>query len=246
MILTSLNALVASLLLCHIVTSSGFLMFPYDVSLNYQGNHYCTGSIIDKRFVLTAASCFTQPDTLNDTTIHAGSYKLNERSQDYKMETVIIHPNFDAANMLNDIALIRVDRDITFNIRVQPIELASGNDTYEGSEAVFSGWGITALGKDPSNSLIYLETRVENNTICKEAYDVVRDSHICTVANIGAGGCYGDAGDPLVVGNVQIGIFSFGTPCAVGKPDVFTRVSSFESWIATVRTYYTIMTTSLK
>ncbi|XP_076750488.1 chymotrypsin-1-like [Xylocopa sonorina] len=245
MILASSNALVASLLLCYIVTASSFLTFSYDVSLNYQGYHFCTGSIIDERFILTAASCFTQPEVQNDTTVRAGSYQLDRWYTDYRTESINIHPNFDPDNMVNDIALVRVDRDITFDYNVQPIELASSNDTYEGSRAVFSGWGVTGMGQDPSKALIYLETRVENNTECKKTYDMLQDSHICTVSNIGAGGCYGDAGDPLVIDNIQIGIFSFGTPCAVGKPDVFTRVSSFESWIATVRTYYTIMTTSI-
>lgn len=41
----------------------------------------------------------------------------------------------------------------------------------------------------------------------------------------------GDSGGPLVVNGSQVGIVSFGRPCAVGYPDVYTRVSSFTSWI---------------
>lgn len=41
----------------------------------------------------------------------------------------------------------------------------------------------------------------------------------------------GDSGGPLVANGSQIGIVSFGRPCAVGYPDVYTRVSSFTSWI---------------
>ena len=41
----------------------------------------------------------------------------------------------------------------------------------------------------------------------------------------------GDSGGPLVADGKQIGIVSFGEPCAVGTPDVFTRVSSYTKWI---------------
>ena len=41
----------------------------------------------------------------------------------------------------------------------------------------------------------------------------------------------GDSGSPLVAENQIIGIVSFGKPCGVGVPDVFTKVSSYLSWI---------------
>ena len=41
----------------------------------------------------------------------------------------------------------------------------------------------------------------------------------------------GDSGSALIANGTQIGIVSFGRPCAVGYPDVYTRVSSFEPWI---------------
>lgn len=41
----------------------------------------------------------------------------------------------------------------------------------------------------------------------------------------------GDSGGPLVVDSEQIGVVSWGTPCAKGKPDVFTRVYSYVDWI---------------
>lgn len=41
----------------------------------------------------------------------------------------------------------------------------------------------------------------------------------------------GDSGGPLVCDGVQIGVVSWGTPCAKGKPDVFTRVYSYVDWV---------------
>lgn len=41
----------------------------------------------------------------------------------------------------------------------------------------------------------------------------------------------GDSGGPLVADNEQIGVVSWGIPCARGRPDVFTRVYSYIDWI---------------
>lgn len=45
----------------------------------------------------------------------------------------------------------------------------------------------------------------------------------------------GDSGGPLVSADgTQIGIVSFGVPCAIGAPDVFTRVYAHVDWITEV------------
>ena len=41
----------------------------------------------------------------------------------------------------------------------------------------------------------------------------------------------GDSGGPLVSQGSQAGIVSWGIPCAVGRPDVWARVSSHRDWI---------------
>ena len=82
----------------------------------------------------------------------------------------------------------------------------------------------------------------------------VTDNHICAFTKFGEGVCdvsftsnspkidikwskfrivyeQGDSGGPLVAHGQVIGITSFGDDCAIGKPDVFTRVSAYSSWI---------------
>lgn len=41
----------------------------------------------------------------------------------------------------------------------------------------------------------------------------------------------GDSGGPLAADGEQIGVVSWGIPCAKGRPDVFTRVFPYRSWI---------------
>lgn len=56
----------------------------------------------------------------------------------------------------------------------------------------------------------------------------------------GEGTCFGDSGGPLVLNDSLIGLVSWGIPCAIGRPDMFTRVSSFVDWVTT----YTDVTVS--
>ena len=79
--------------------------------------------------------------------------------------------------------------------------------------------------------------RIQNLAQCKQVHRNVIDSHICTFTKYGEGACNGDSGGPLVVNGVQVGVVSFGIPCGVGKPDVYTRVSSFGPWIRQQQTY---------
>lgn len=53
----------------------------------------------------------------------------------------------------------------------------------------------------------------------------------------------GDSGGPLAVGNLLIGVVSYGTSiCGLGIPDVYTRVSLFANWIRTTTAKRTTLT----
>ncbi|CAL7948237.1 unnamed protein product [Xylocopa violacea] len=247
-----MNALCVTLVLCLAVTAFGFPgsqivggkdapvgKFPYQVSLRNRGSHFCGGSVINSRYILTAAHCVQGLSNLKDVSVHAGTTQLNTNGEKYGVEKVIAHRGFSSMTLLNDVALIRVDRTIAFNNLVQPIQLASGSKTYEGSTCTLSGWGTTKLGGNPPNNLQYIDLMVESQKECKLSQWRVQESHICTLTKVGEGACHGDSGGPLVANGVQIGIVSFGTPCARGKPDVYTRVSSFVSWIKEQQDYLT-------
>ncbi|CAG9792553.1 unnamed protein product [Diatraea saccharalis] len=47
----------------------------------------------------------------------------------------------------------------------------------------------------------------------------------------GWGTTSGDSGGPLVREGRQVGVVSWGVPCAKGKPDVYTKVEAFMRWI---------------
>lgn len=70
-------------------------------------------------------------------------------------------------------------------------------------------------------------------SICEAFYGSgVTNTNVCTLNTIGEGACFGDSGSPLAFNNEQIGIVSFGMPCAKGYPDVYTNVPAFKKWIS--------------
>ncbi|XP_076619641.1 chymotrypsin-2-like [Colletes latitarsis] len=203
--------------------------FPYQVSLRQNNNHFCGGSILNSRYILTAAHCVVGQSP-NKVTVHAGTNRLSEAGTVYKAQKILSHSGFNSMLLINDVAVILVDRAISFNEKVKPIQLAS-KDVPEGSSCILSGWGRLQAGGNLPNNLQYIDLRVEAQTKCKQNHWNLRESHICTFTKYGEGACNGDSGSPLVANGVQIGIVSFGRPCGIGSPDVYTRVTSFLSWI---------------
>lgn len=68
---------------------------------------------------------------------------------------------------------------------------------------------------------------------CKsEMFMPVADTNLCTKPVRGEGLCDGDSGAPLVAENgLQIGIASWGIPCATGKPDIYTSIYAYRTWL---------------
>ncbi|XP_036138349.1 chymotrypsin-1-like [Monomorium pharaonis] len=205
--------------------------YPYQVSLRLSGSHRCGASILDSHNVLTAAHCVDGLNNLNNLKIHAGTNRLNESGEVYDIESVDVHEDYDNFLLRNDVALIHLNNSIKFNSLVQPINLTTNDRDLENKSCTLTGWGRTSLGGSIPNTLQEIELIVYPQKNCERDQWRVIDSHICTLTKRGEGACHGDSGGPLVANGAQIGIVSFGNPCALGLPDVYTRVSSFVPWI---------------
>ncbi|XP_032453050.1 chymotrypsin-2 [Nasonia vitripennis] len=144
----------------------------------------------------------------------------------------IIHPGFNYNSLKNDVGLIMLNSSISFNYLVRPVVLPTLDFDSSGYPAVVSGWGTLALRGPSPRLLRYSNTRLLSIKDCYNYYrDRISASNICTLTRRGQGNCHGDSGGPLVSDGVQIGIVSFGQPCALGLPDVYTRVWSYMDWI---------------
>lgn len=150
----------------------------------------------------------------------------------YSINSVIRHEGYpgEYGHSLHDIALVKVERPITFSDKVKPIALeieVVGNEN-----ATVAGWGLTCNGT--TNHLRYIE---EYSTItdekCKEFWNHPYKDVLCAIGDVGTGTCDGgDTGSALVVKGKQVGISSFiVNGCGVGFPAGFTRISDYIEWV---------------
>ncbi|XP_055607053.1 trypsin-1-like [Uranotaenia lowii] len=209
--------------------------FPFMISLrSYGGSHSCGGSILSKKWILTAAHCVNAGTTPLTQTIQIGRTNISQ-TEDYSVytiEQVIRHPNYTAGGSYrNDIAVVKLFDELQFSDTIQPVKLPE--PCFEVSEndngVTLIGWGITDSGM-VAETLQKVQYYVVPNEECNELLwtTTIYPSQICAAyPGGGKGQCSGDSGGPLLHDGIQVGIVSWSIkPCTVAPyPGVLTKVS---------------------
>jgi len=214
---------------------------------NTGGCAMCGGTLINKRYVITAMHCI-QDDKgkLADTvTVAIGEHDIqkdieNHKAQSIKAEKIIVRKDYDANGLKNDIAILRLSKDVTFNANVVPACLPTNKaTTYAGLDAVVSGWGSIAQGGKTSPVLKETTLKILKQTDTECAFFAaggpLSNTKMCAYKE-GTDACQGDSGGPLVVKengkNTLVGVVSYGAGCAQkGAAGIYVRVTTFLDWI---------------
>ncbi|XP_031634374.1 melanization protease 1-like [Contarinia nasturtii] len=216
---------------------------------------HCAGSLINDRFVLTAASCVSVSTSL---LVRLGEwdtrYDLDEQDgqtadpvQDIHVEERFMHQNYDRNSHENDIALLYLKQSVKDSRWIIPICLPTLEDlvnkNYNGESMAVAGWGEK---EDGSRSFVKLKAELDVTSIdkCKTAYETqttITDKQICAYNNRGQTNvCKGDGGSPLMYMHKMdsthayyfvAGVMSFGSKACKDRPGVFTRVDKYLPWI---------------
>ncbi|XP_005171071.2 transmembrane protease serine 3 [Danio rerio] len=215
------------------VSKSG--QVPWQVSLHYQNQYLCGGSIISESWILTAAHCvfgFAQP-VLWD--VYAGLINLPlSKAEAHSVEKIIYHANFRSKSFSYDIALIKLALPLTLNDQIAPICLPNYGESFKnGQMCLISGWGATVDSGETSLSLHVAQVPLLSNKECRKLG--LTNWNVCTEFLRGVGTCQGDSGGPLACQGsawTLVGTGSWDENCGkVNKPGIYTSISEALTWI---------------
>ncbi|KAJ8925763.1 hypothetical protein NQ315_009611 [Exocentrus adspersus] len=215
----------------------GIEEFPWmALVVYYTGTGYdlkCGGTIINERYVLTAGHCV---HNFNIAGVKLGEYNLDTMEdclkndnyedycapppQDFLIETMKVHPEYNPKTFENDIALLRLATPANFSFckynqelvtqyftrtyehfpaNIKPICLPLSEMDLTGKSVIVSGWGVTETGLK-SSVLMKVSLPVAPISECQKKYESfapVTNKQICAGGYKGRDSCTGDSGGPM-------------------------------------------------
>ena len=167
--------------------------------------------------------------------IRAGSLLRNSGGVLRNVQRVLVHPNYNSARSVSDIALLQLSSPLELNnSTIRAVPLAS--QPLPGRTPIqVSGWGNIRTRGPLAAQLKYINTRSITNRNCRRLLSDITNTVLCLRSNRGVGVCFGDSGGPAYNRNADrlVGVVSFGVPpCGSNAPSGFGKISFHYAWLS--------------
>lgn len=195
-----------------------------------EGQGLCSGTIIEKNVVLTAAHCFA--DGATGAVVIFGTDV--EKSQIYlPVDRVIVHPEFapkaEGEGGWNDLTLVHFVGDAPTTSKIAPF-LTDASSVKKGLTGIAAGFGNTSKdGQSQDEGLL----RKVTLTLQDPTYE--KTELLFPLGSKGGSTCHGDSGGPVYIQQkgaiVLLGVTSRGTGAGCDNVSIFTNVSAHVDFI---------------
>lgn len=115
--------------------------FPYIVSLQQSGSHFCGGSLIDSTTVVTAAHC--SDVSAGSVTVRGGTLSWSSGGVTSGVSSIVVHPDYSASTTNNDVAVWKLSEPLEGS-GIEYVSLPSqGSDPSANTSVTVAGWYVS-------------------------------------------------------------------------------------------------------
>lgn len=203
-----------------------FAEFQWMASIEVGSNKICTGSLLDKKVVMTTASC-VEGKNLDDLKVRLGSWKAQSKSEKPNTEEIHkIKKVVTSTKVGPNLALLILEEPAQLNTYINSVCLLN-NQEYEDDKCIVVGWG------DEKSSMGDLKVKRVIDQSCTESdgSDLPKNSKcIATTEKFETGAallCQFDDTDNYM----QVGIALSNTNNVNSATKVFAKIDNYKEWI---------------
>jgi secreted trypsin-like serine protease len=211
------------------------------LGFNGRSKYLCTGVLLTREKVLTAAHCGT--DMQNGEILFSTDLESQNPRLRRSISEVSVQPAFgetmgrlenrpgkspNSIKNWGDLAILSFKGGIPRNYKT--VQIASENNLEDGEPVILAGYGLLdGNTSESAQKLNAVTVTVKKAKYSKSEFTINQDGT--------KGACHGDSGGPAFITEgrelILVGITSRGFDEECQKPTIYTKVAPFQDWINT-------------